>query len=143
MNNTNFIANYTSNITSVKTSENSLIYSFSDIKSNGYSIALSSKNIFYENDNYSLSYIQPLRVNNGYMFLNMPSGLNLDDTMNFQKKSINLNPSGKEINIKSKYSINFNQHIKLNSVLTFTRENNNNNNTKPIWEGLIKLKSNF
>ena len=43
-NNTNFIANYTSNITSVKTSENSLIYSFSDIKSNGYSIALSSIN---------------------------------------------------------------------------------------------------
>ena len=139
----NLIANYTTGKTLVNTSENSLIYSLSDITSDSYSIALLSNNIFYKNDEYTLSYGQPLRVNNGYIFLNIPSGLNLDDTVSFRKQSINLTPSGKEINVKSSYSFDLNKNTELTSIIIYTRENNNNNSMEPIWETFIKLKSNF
>ena len=99
--------------------------------------------MFSRNDEFSLSYNQPLRVNNGHLFLNIPAGLNLDDTMGFKQKIINLNPSGREINIQSSYSFDLTQNTELTGLIIYRTEQGHNNKADQVWETFIKIISTF
>lgn len=137
------VTQYAAGITKVDVLGDSLVDSVSKIKSDGYMVSLLGHDVFSKNDEFSLSFIQPLRVNSGSLLLNKPNGLNLDDTVKFDQQTLSLNPSGAEKNIRASYSFDLSRDLEITGLINYYNESGHNDMAPSYADAFIKLVSRF
>ena len=79
---------------------------------------------------YSLSISQPHRVEQGSANFLLPKNNSLDGSLNFETYKVNLEPSGREINLSFKIDKSFNEtsKISLENIITNNYMHNIDNN---------------
>lgn len=96
---------YSEGYTSVKAADTSLFTDISTIRSNAFSLGITAKHFLQENAIASLVLSQPLRVTEGAAHLSIPTAVSRGGSISFTDHSINLSPSGREIDIEAFYTL--------------------------------------
>ena len=91
-----------------------LISSISKLDSSSFGVGFLKNTILGSNDKFIFTVNQPLRIESGKIQLNIPTYRTSEKNVLFNSMSLNLNPSGREINTKAEY---FTSHKIMNFSL--------------------------
>ncbi len=119
---------FSAGYTSIDGFQKSLVEDMSDIYSSSWGINLMYEGI--KENIYSLSISQPHRVEQGSANFLLPKNNSLDGSLNFETYKVNLEPSGREINLSFKIDKSFNEtsKISLENIITNNYMHNIDNN---------------
>ena len=107
--------------------EQGLISNLEGFKSSSFSLGLFSKKGFGEYDSFGFQIEQPLRLEEGKMDFSIPVGRTKYRTVLFQDYSMDISPSGRELDFKLIYNWPFSSGI-VSSRLGFVKDSNHFSN---------------
>ena len=109
--------------------EQGLISSLDNFKSSSFSLGLFSKKGFGEYDSFGFQIEQPLRLEEGRMDISVPVGRTKYREVLFQDYSMDIAPSGRELDLKLIHNWPFSTGI-ISSRIGFIKESNHFSNQK-------------
>ncbi len=109
--------------------EQGLISSLDNFKSSSFSVGLFSKKGFGEYDSFGFQIEQPLRLEEGRMDISVPVGRTKYREVLFQDYSMDISPSGRELDLKLIHNWPFSTGI-ISSRIGFIKESNHFSNQK-------------
>ena len=86
-------------------SSNGLVASMSDVRFSGFEIGARMASVFSKEDTLSFSVAQPLRIEDGTMNLQLPTGRKSDGTIEQRQVAADLEPAGREVDIGLDYQV--------------------------------------
>jgi|GEM_PF-352058 len=122
------IANYNIGYTEVATSGNSLLNDVSGIVSSSFAAGGEFYNVAGDGDTLGFIISQPLRVNQGNAALTLPVGITSNGTILRQNGTLNLTPTGRELDFEIFYNVKQDDYSEL-SLDSMFRLNPNNDPT--------------
>ncbi len=84
-------------------SASTLVNNISPVASTSFGVILNKAKLLNDNDYVTLSLVQPSRVNSGNLIINIPNRSSFDGTISYDETSIDLEPSGRQLNMSMEY----------------------------------------
>jgi len=131
--NIELIAQYTQGNTQVESLGDSMVSDISTLSSQHYSVSALKKGTYFKDDVVFASIMRPLQITKGGLTLNMATGLNSDDSVNFANRYIPMAASRLENEITLGYSAHYAKNSQV--VALFNRVN--------VLTKLVELENQF
>ncbi|MAF17857.1 MAG: hypothetical protein CMH96_00375 [Oceanospirillaceae bacterium] len=107
-------------------SANTLFEGADGILTNHIDVQLNKQQAFKKGDLLTFKLSQPLRANAGQMTVNMPQGADADGNLHFKQKTIDVKPSGQQLDFGVNYHADINSQFSLGLNSLFTKQANHN-----------------
>lgn len=98
---------FTAGSTTVSSNTSGLFDGFSRLRTSAFQAGMKYARLFGENDQFSFSVSQPLRIEQGSANLSLATGINADDVLTREFRTLSLSPSTREINYRLSHSVDF------------------------------------
>ena len=123
-------------------SASTLVNNISPATSTSFGVILNKAELLNSNDYVTLTLVQPSRVNSGNLTINIPNRSSFDGTISYDKTSIDLEPSGRQLNMGMEYghrvSKNFALGIKAAYISEYGHRENSLNGHSVALLGVFK-----
>lgn len=120
------IANYHMGMTKVDAANGSLFTDFDTLMTNAFAAGVEFSDVRQKGDTMGLLVSQPLRVASGSAGMMLPSYMAANGSVLYSQQSLNLSPSGRELDIEGYYGVKLSEKSEL-SLNAIFRANPNNN----------------
>ena len=107
-------------------SANTLFEKADGIVTNHIDVQLNKQQAFKKGDLLTFKLSQPLRANAGQMTINMPQGADADGNLHFKQKTIDVKPSGQQLDFGVNYHADINSQFSLGLNSLYTKQANHN-----------------
>ena len=123
-------------------SASTLVNNISPATSTSFGVILNKAKLLNDNDYVTLSLVQPSRVNSGNLIINIPNRSSFDGTISYDETSIDLEPSGRQLNMSMEYghrvSKKFTLGIKAAYISEYGHRKNSHNGHSVALLGVFK-----
>jgi hypothetical protein len=129
--NTRLFGTYTEISAKPSFSGDSLFSSWERVYANAFSVGISTRSSFVENDQLGLAVGQPLRVRQSGADLTIPVGRDLDGNVLQETHHVDLSPTGHQTDIRLAYNRNIGDNSTLSSFATLSLQPGHDKDASP------------
>ena len=101
---------------------------------------MENRNLF-NNDNFSISIIQPNRVEEGKIGIVTSNLSDSDGNLTYTNHNLSIVPSGRQKDLAVSYSSSVSDNLVISTKFVATQELNHVKNSKDVYSGFIGFKS--